>query len=323
MKIVRSATAWAVALALLLGIFLSLSIAGVFSGGDDDNGGTQVQVAAATPAPADTATARPPVAPAPTPSFPRAGGSQPSASGVCRLQVIGPWSEINGAAPYRIEVGGGDVQHMDFYPIKNQKSVSYIVPPLSRGGVAAKWFGYGQMFQGNGSDCASFDYVNDATDYAQGSSSGQPGRTQQGHSGIVVDLRGGSFKVVANVQNLPQGEVDSLLALHKSAMNNGSPTSTQPSASCADGIREDRQPVNETWNPQGQWRVVNFWSNQPGVDQKERKLLLSPSDDVGLLGGGASWSWGSACEKQARDAFAKNGHPAVTLDQLRAEGLVR
>lgn len=101
-------------------------------------------------------------------------------------------------------------------------------------------------------------------------------------------------------------------------------TTSQASAQCGDGVPETRQPKGgQTWTPQGEWRIVNFWSNEPGANQRERKLFLRPGENPALRGGGSSWSWLANCETVAREHFAKNSLPEVTLDQLRSERLVR
>ena len=130
----------------------------------------------------------------------------------CELDKIGTWSEISSTSPYRIEVGGHGVQHMDFYPAKDVKSVSYIVATIAPIETPAIWFGYGSDWEGQLSECGNFDFVADATNYAKA-------RLDSGHSGLVVDLRGGEFKVVANVANMSQKDIDALLAQHMAAMD--------------------------------------------------------------------------------------------------------
>lgn len=89
------------------------------------------------------------------------------------------------------------------------------------------------------------------------------------------------------------------------------------------GKVETHNPVLfEPWYPSGEWRVVNFWTNMPGYGQGERKLLLEPGQNPGLLGGGSNWYWYGGCEAQAREAYDSNPLPPVTLAQLEAEGLI-
>lgn len=154
-----------------------------------------------------------------------------------------------------------------------------------------------------------------------------------GHSGLVVDLRGGELKIVANVAELSDVEVDALLAQHAEGQQESAlaPTATAtptPAATCPEGTRSDHTPVvDQAWQPgtANSWRIVNFWTNEPGKDQSERKLLLTPGESPELYGGGSSWSWPNipVCEQVARDEYAGNPLPSVTLAQLRAEGLVK
>lgn len=287
-----------------------------------------------TPAPSRTATAVPapptvvPPAPAatatpiPVPPTQQPPAAQPpsASSGVCRLDKVATFAEVNSGGPQRIEAGGGGSQHIDFYPNRGVKAVSYILAPQR----PAIWFGFGSIWEApNSSECSTFDWVKDASDYARG--------RLNGHSGLVVDMRTGSPKVIANVASLGQSDVDSLLALHRASQSGQPSTSagsavqpTQGAVSCTEGVREDHDPVvNQPWTPKGEFRVVNFWSNQPGVNQQERKLLLKSGENPNLLGGGTSWSWSSTCESIVQGEFVKNTLPSVTLDQLRAEGLVR
>lgn len=96
---------------------------------------------------------------------------------------------------------------------------------------------------------------------------------------------------------------------------------------CPEGTQTDHSPVvNQTWapGPSNSWRIVNFWTNQPDVDQTERKLLLEPNQSPVLYGGGSAWSWPSlsACLEVVQEEFARNSLPEVTLDELYDEGLV-
>lgn len=130
----------------------------------------------------------------------------------CELDKIGTWSEISSAGPQRIEVGGHGVQQLDFYPLKGVKSISYIVPAIAPNEIPAIYYGYGSIWEGQLPACANFDFVADATNYAQP-------RLDSGHSGLVIDLRGGQFKVVANTANMSQKDIDALLAQHMAAMD--------------------------------------------------------------------------------------------------------
>ncbi len=280
---------------------------------------TSANAADPTASPSASAT----VATTPTPN-PGDKGQPPAPSAVCRLSVIGPWSEINGANPYRIEVGGGDTQHMDFYPTIGVQSISYIVPPLPRGGVAAKWYGYGQMWQGNKQECANFDFVKDAVDYARGNATGQPGRLQQGHSGIVIDLRGGDFKIVEKPAGWSDDQINALIALHKAAMNPANPPGAgsvqAPSGKCeAVRVMQD-----ETKRPNGANSIVKLGGDghayvfelwNPEVQGgKEMKVLIPAGESRTFTGfGGAAWQYPTTCTaQQVKDDFDKNPKPAYT-----------
>ncbi|GEM_PF-5856193 len=99
------------------------------------------------------------------------------------------------------------------------------------------------------------------------------------------------------------------------------PVAPAQQAVACDSTREDRTP-GQSWTPRGDFRIVNFWSNQT-ANQQERKLLLRPGENPGLLGGGSSWSWPANCESTVLSEFGKNPKQEVTLAQLRTEGLAR
>jgi len=107
----------------------------------------------------------------------------------CGLREVGPWSEVFDSQdvylPQRIEVGGGSWQHADWYPGPGVRTISYVVAPQE----PDLWWGSGQMWTGdcpNGTFSDEFDYIADAAGYAHGSD-WQPGRLNNGHSGIVMD----------------------------------------------------------------------------------------------------------------------------------------
>lgn len=88
-------------------------------------------------------------------------------------------------------------------------------------------------------------------------------------------------------------------------------------------VIDDHPPVvSQYWKVpgDGSWRIINFWTNEPGQDQQEHKLLLEPGK-VELRGGGKAWGF---CNKQDAEVnFVTNRFPAVTLQQLRQQGLAR
>jgi hypothetical protein len=82
--------------------------------------------------------------------------------------------------------------------------------------------------------------------------------------------------------------------------------------------------VGQPWIlPDGGWIIVNFWSNEPGIDQTEHKILLGPSSPRAFFGGGSAWQWTETCESVARQNLLSNPHPEITLEELRSLGLVR
>jgi hypothetical protein len=91
---------------------------------------------------------------------------------------------------------------------------------------------------------------------------------------------------------------------------------------CGSSWENHAPAVNQAWTPSGLWRVVNFWSNQPGANQTLRKLLIAPWQNSPLLGGGESFSWANECGGEARLNYYQNPNPVVTLQTLQAENLV-
>lgn len=272
----------------------------------------------ATPAPAAQATATPVPAPVSTP--------QPVVGVVCRADKIGTWSEVQAGGPQRIEITIKDGRdHLDYYRDRGVPAVSVIV----QDGEVAVLQGFGSIWYFPSRDCLAFDNVKDARDY------GESRMASWNHSGIVY----GSLKdyledkpPVVNLRNADTRSVRPTVLQGAPAPPTTAASPPQPAqasaapavVACPDGVREADHPpvVNQTWTPNGEWRVVNFWTNMPGKDQKERKLLLSPDQNPKLLGGGSSWSWPTSCEQVARANYDGNQLPRVTLAELQAESLV-
>ena len=191
-------------------------------------------------------------------------------------------------------------------------------------GVPDIAWGFGSIWEGDTPECANFDWATDATNYARA-------RLDSGHSGLVIDLRSNPPKVVANLRNLSQSDIMSLLAIHSAAMRKGergfkipipqmavAAAAQQPvSEPAASSLNCDTATAKEThvpvvgqgWVPAGEWRVVNFWTNEHGQDQAEHKILLAPGDNTTLMGGGTSWSWPAACAEAAKKAYDQNSLP--------------
>ncbi len=82
--------------------------------------------------------------------------------------------------------------------------------------------------------------------------------------------------------------------------------------------------VGEPWIlPSGGWIHLNFWSNEPGIDQTEHKILLGPDDPRAFMGGGSAWQFPDGCESSARANYDPVPHPEISLEELRAQNLVR
>lgn len=111
--------------------------------------------------------------------------------------------------------------------------------------------------------------------------------------------------------------------------NPAPPVVVQPSAppvntgaACGSRI-DDRSPiVGQYWRITGSgWRILEFWTNEPGKDQQSQKLLLAPGENPEILGGGALWSFCN--EADAKANFANNRFQTITLGQLKTQGLAR
>lgn len=242
----------------------------------------------------------------------------------CRLDKVGTFAEVGNAGPQRIEVGGGGVQHADLYPARGTKSVSYIVPPAE----PFIYMGFGSIWEGNGPSCQSFDWLKDATNYAEG-------RINNGHSGLVVDLRGGKVQVVANVGGLSAEEITALLTQHAAAIEGGNfdlgdaeattdgPRKTEEPGSATsgcEGARQDHEPVpGEDWviDPGDGFAVVNVWSNAHDPNLSDHKMWVT--EKVTLpSGGGSAWLYPAECEDAARAAFEENSNPEISLEGYNA-----
>ena len=136
---------------------------------------------------------------------------------------------------WRLEIGGNQIQHRDFYP-RTWQSVSYLVPLLVEPGqVQAIWYGFGSPWQANPAGChpvwleVGDDGVTrmnmrmviaDTSRYAWD-------RVDSGHSGLVVNLTDLTIdqvkeltlpmlmdRVVYNHLNLPEAEIEKDLTGH-------------------------------------------------------------------------------------------------------------
>lgn len=242
----------------------------------------------------------------------------------CRLEKVGTFAEVGNAGPQRIELGGGGTQHADLYPARGIKSVSFLVPPTE----PLIYMGFGSIWEGDNSPpCASFDWVKDATSYAEC-------RLNNGHSGLVVDLdlRSGKAEIVANVGGLSDEEVSALLAQHEAAVEGGkidlsnaevatdgrprtaTGTATGGEADC-EAVRQDHDPSGEDWvlDPGDGFIVANVWSNAHDPNLSTHKMWIA--EKVALpSGGGSAWIFGKGCEDAARAAFLENSNPEISIE---------
>lgn len=252
-------------------------------------------------------------------------------NGPCRLIPNGPWSEVDQAETQGIEVGAAGTEHTDFYTRDdkgNTQAVSYIVPPMPTHVI---WHGFGNQWeQPLGPECANYDWEADTIGYAEGNSS-KDGRLDEGHSGLVIDLRESPPVLVANAVDMCPDAVRTLLSRQADAMDNGldvdaivdqvdscggsnssgtsnnsSNSSSSSSSNCGDGVRgTDHSSVSEeNWSPVGDpstYRSVVAYSNWPGADQQHQwKVFLKPGDPGKIAGGGAYWSWPADCGDTAQ-----------------------
>ena len=90
-----------------------------------------------------------------------------------------------------------------------------------------------------------------------------------------------------------------------------------PQLNCdSDGNETFQSQPGQLWHPAGEWRVINFWSNWVDPNYGSHKLILAPDQNVGLPGGGDSYSWPADCQQAAQDAFNNNGNPPASLSDL-------
>lgn len=241
----------------------------------------------------------------------------------CRLDKVGTFAEVGNAGPQRIEVGGGGGQHADLYPARGVESVSYIVPPTE----PFIYVGFGSIWEGNGPSCQSFDWVKDATNYAEG-------RINNGHSGLVVDLRNSKVQIVANVGGLSDEEITALLAQHAAAVEGNfdlgdaeattdGPRKTEEPGSATsgcEGIRQEHSPIQgEDWllDPGDGFIVANVWSNAHDPNLGDHKMWIDEKVTLDS-GGGSAWTFGKNCEDAARAAFEENSNPEISLEGYNA-----
>ncbi len=267
-----------------------------------------------------------------------AGPAGPAGSGngiatlPCRGDKISTANEVNVAGPQRQEIGGGGGQHADFYPDRGVLSISYIVPPQKPG----RWMGFGSIWEWNGPECAGYDYVTDATNYAKG-------RLDQGHSGLVIDLRDNAPKLVANVGKLSEQAIKDLVAVHNRSQQPAitlssftvggtvAPAASQapaPAGGVCPRATEKTYTTPSDIAVKGPAIVLPWWNNGvPKFGQEQVRVLLRSGESTSFVQMmGKSWEYqdNAACSANLDKEFANaGGLTTKTVQDLRGEGLAR
>lgn len=253
---------------------------------------------------------------------------------VCRLDKVATIYEVESAERQRIEIGGHGTQHVDYYPDRGVKTISYIVPAISPPEVPDIWWGFGSIWEGQLPECADFNWVADATGYAEA-------RLDSGHSGVVIDLRVSDPKkqVVANVAGLSESQIDALKEVHRQGMEGKPPSAaaSEPSAAVVEAPSapvagqpgcppaEDRTYTADTDVTVTGPAIAHPWWRH-AFDQAQFRVLLGSGETATFLGmQGKTYVYQDtqACRTNMDDEFANANFPVKTVDELRDEGLVR
>lgn len=273
---------------------------------------------APTAMPAQTATA---TTPEPT--------KAPAYNTVCRGIWANKANESQAGGRQRIEVGGGGVQHVDFYPDRGIPSVSYIFAPQN----PVEWWGYGSIMEWNGPECANYDYVYDATHYASSEADAPiDGRQDSGHSGIVVDTRDGK---VYNMGPWTDQQVNEFLAAVEAVRTNQFAdlsgfvsyirTNEEGEAQGCPTAEEVRDPG--TLEIHGPAIAHPWWNNGVpsfGQEQVRTKILagetLTLIDAMGMV---YIYQDTPACNASLDAEFDNATFPVKSIQDLKDEGLAR
>ena len=237
----------------------------------------------------------------------------------CWASNLGPENEIQGAGVQRRELSTSGLLHVDHYNSPDLPSVSILV----RAGEAAVVAGYGSMFEFPWDRCGQYDFVADASRYAES-------RRDWGHSGVVFatlwDALNGVDPVV-NLWGLSPEEIDQLrprLWAENSANTasvravTGAQVDAREEACGAAQVTPHRPVHGELWNITGP-AVVSFWSNWPDMQTPEGieyKLLVPEGTSVSLRGGGTAWTWPAGCGDVAQTRFAENGQAELNTSYI-------
>jgi len=245
----------------------------------------------------------------------------------CLLDKVATIYEVESAERQRIEVGGHGIQHVDYYPDKGIKSISYIVPAITPPETPEIWWGFGSIWEGQLPECSSYNWVADTTKYAGD-------RLDSGHSGIVIDLRvdDPQKQVVANVAGLSETEVEALLAVHRQGMA-GNLAVSEESIPAAVAVTGCPQAVAQTYATPADVSVTGpaivhpWWNNGlPSFDQAQVRVLLRAGESatfLQMMGKTYIYADSAACKANLDDEFASADFPVKSIGELQSESLVR
>lgn len=298
-------------LAVILGVFAVILLVRVHSQG--------IPTAALSPPPIHTPYPIPTTSSAEVPVLPAVVEME-----ACRLDKVATIYEVESAERQRIEVGGHGIQHVDYYPDRGVKAVSYIVPAIAPPEVPAIWWGFGSIWEGQLPECQDFDWEADATGYASA-------RLDSGHSGVVVDLRSGTPEVVANVADLSQDEVDTLLAVHRQGQQGVLGESTVAKAAAVTvgcPPAEDHTYSNPADVTVSGPAIVHPWWNNgfPSFGQAQVRVMLNSGESatfLQMMGKTYVYQDTEPCRASLATEFENANFPIKTISMLESKSLVR
>lgn len=250
-------------------------------------------------------------------------GTVPMDSSAPHMDKIGTFAEIDGAGSQRIEAGGGGWQHVDFYPARGTKSVSYILPPME----PMVWHGFGSIWQCVG-NCTADWMKADAIGYAGGNAmpnntaNHDNGRLDQGHSGLVYIWNNGTWELVANVANLSQSQIDELMSMHKPGMTTPSSTNTNtmanptPGTSTTGTVPGCPAAASKDYSTATNVTVAGPAIVQPWWSKTQYRALVQPGQTVtfnGMKGKVYSYENNAPCVANLPSEFENSSFPVITI----------
>jgi hypothetical protein len=220
---------------------------------------------------------------------------------------------------YDFEVQSGVVQMNDFYTPGNPTIIvlERSILPQERSAYALGWGSAWGLFSDR-VGCEDFDMVTDAIRYAEA-------RLDQGHAGLVIDMRDGTPTVVAMLEGMSQEYTEILWQMYRAARRDGSLpdlslaaamtflTPPPEAMSAAAGCHAERLPdfgPNQLIGPYDHWVNLQPWwgdaTKSPDTDYGQVNYLLPPGETVQWdlkvtdIKGGAVWAYESpACTYDA------------------------